>query len=48
MNRADACTQQEAGEKEKETDTRERGKEEGSQAACPVECISGRNHTGCD
>jgi hypothetical protein len=48
MNRADACTQQEAGETEKETDTRERGKEEGSQPARPVECISGRNHTGCD
>ncbi len=37
MNRADACTQQEAGEKEKETDTRERGKDEGSEPACPVE-----------
>jgi hypothetical protein len=37
MNRADACTQQEAGGKEKETDTRERGKDEGSQPACPVE-----------
>jgi hypothetical protein len=38
MNRADACTQQEAGETEKETDTRERGKEEGSQPAYQTGC----------